>query len=250
MTTFFPEPETVFAGDTAMHKDHFLPLATVNATQAGLEPHTTLHFISPIEPCDGIIGEYTKTFHTDFCRPNWVAFDVVDNRYRFRADERFFLQKLLADDPTALRGAFPKNPSYETEIGDELAAHTADIRDRYNQAKQSYHQGKLPHDQLENQMFLGSYPADANWRVCSEVPLEEQQIIVSNDDYVSRWGAPAKPGSTDDIHTSAFFPLTTDNRTFTYVGSLEGNEFGANPCTNLLFYDPASKIALLTFDWT
>ncbi|MEQ8458624.1 MAG: hypothetical protein RLO52_14600 [Sandaracinaceae bacterium] len=53
----FPEPEDVFAERVAEHAELLLPLAAVDLALVDPELEGTVHFILPIEPDEGCVGE-------------------------------------------------------------------------------------------------------------------------------------------------------------------------------------------------
>lgn len=88
----FPDAETVFAGNVAQHRRHFLPLLSIDASAVNSDWSGRLHVVAPKEVCDGAVGEHCGEFHTELCADNQMAFSVGSSgQYQFLADFKFFL---------------------------------------------------------------------------------------------------------------------------------------------------------------
>ncbi|MGB7305911.1 MAG: hypothetical protein WBD13_16680 [Burkholderiaceae bacterium] len=229
----FPRPDEVFAGDIDKHAEHFLPLASVDLSQIKPGMDGVLHFVAPVEPYDGVVGETTTQFHDYLCRDNWVAYRVTDSRYEYAGDWRLFQKDRLAGFYEAVRlgyqrGAvrFAKNGRLFGRFAEEDAA------------------GKITAGSASALVYhLGGQCSDANWaNMGSGVPVERF------GEWVDEYGDP-RP------HVR---PVTEDGRPFEFIGEMdvfnyllgEGEAKWAGACTLLLFYDPKEKIALTTFDWS
>ncbi|QBH95394.1 hypothetical protein EKN56_02625 [Limnobaculum zhutongyuii] len=212
--TPFPSAEQVFAGDIKAHRRHLLPLLTLDLAAINPEWSGKIHFISPKEPYEGMIGGRTTEYHDYYNRENWLAFRLENDRYTFLGDFRYFYLEGREDS--------------------DLAEYYEDGEQGLEKAKAFYLQhGMLnPWDQTDNPQAwvddIGSEPSVGNW--CDGFPLEYET------------------GSDGDENA---YPLTEDGRRFHLIGWLASYSYcdtGADGV--LLFYDPVDKIVLFTFDWT
>lgn len=85
--TLLPEIESVFV-DPAEAGRYLLPVATIDASSVHAHLTGPLHFVTPIDPYDGVVGEFTGAFYSETCRSNWVGFRVVDGRYSLDGPHR------------------------------------------------------------------------------------------------------------------------------------------------------------------
>jgi len=90
---YFPEASTVFSAAQPWLEKYLLPLASFDL--ASLDPalgDVRLHFIKPVEPDNGCIGDEAWATHTDYCCENWLCFHLEDDgTYRFLAEEDYFI---------------------------------------------------------------------------------------------------------------------------------------------------------------
>ncbi len=63
----FPTPESVFSKDVERHMNYFLPIATVSLSHINSKWSGKVHFVVPVEPWDGVVGEKTIKHHTFLC---------------------------------------------------------------------------------------------------------------------------------------------------------------------------------------
>lgn len=209
--TAFPAPETVFAGDVAAHRRVLQPLLSVDASAIDPSWSGKLHFVTPLEPYDGLLGEETDAFHSGYCVLNWIAFHVSNSTYTFLGDFRYF--KINAEGGEWLEKDYAaKNASYEESK--KSFAKTKKLLAPMNRT--------VAVDWIEQ---IGGDAPDANW--CA-------------------FGLKVEVDDAGGAH-----PLTADGRHFRHVGSLQGDHYREN-CADqiLLFFDPSTSTAVLTFDWT
>ena len=103
---------------------------------------------------------------------------------------------------------------------------------------------------------LRQYYADVErtfeqWR--QRLPRDTPYLLkVGTDPVDENWSSGAKDieHSVNSKGTRVAYPLTEDGRRFRFVGEVGGYRFHANgPDGVLLFYDPQTQVALLTFEW-
>jgi hypothetical protein len=230
----FPEPEAVFAADVSVHARYLLPIASLSLRHINPEWSGKVHFVQPIEPCNGVIGEDTIDHHTYLCRENWIGFQLDDeDRYTFAADWNYF----LAADP-------------ETANAESLADHYRKARESYNRKREHFRKHKALHvsyaqpvngqfaddDRLELICQLGGMPGWGNWPETGRFPLSEHPYI-----------------DEDGQEAISPLPQAEDGTDFAFVGRLHSfcyvDEYEYD-CGLFLFYHPVRRIVLETFDWS
>lgn len=83
----FPGIETVFAGEFEENKKHFMPLATIDLASIDASLTGPIHLVYYN---DDPYCEETIEFLNDFCDEDKSSFDIIDGKYRFKADFGFF----------------------------------------------------------------------------------------------------------------------------------------------------------------
>jgi len=244
----FPEPEVVFAGDVARHAEFLLPLASVDLSHLSRDWSGWLHFVTPIEPEEGMVGSEAGPYYNYLCRENWVGYHIRDGKYEFATDFRYFQKSRQDEQQPAAEGAPDKARL-------SLAVHYEDMKGGYNVQKANFHErGCLHHawakrgffgyknsDRVQLVKDLGGVSREANWSNLDNFPL-------------------SSPGNWVDEEGTDWrlvCPLTEDGRLFTYIGMVSVNEYvRPNPdfrgmdADLHLFYDPVGRIALTTFDFS
>ncbi|MCA9112997.1 MAG: hypothetical protein KDA52_23790 [Planctomycetaceae bacterium] len=231
----FPEPEETFADDVDRHARFLLPLAGVNLSQLSPELSGTVHFIQPVEPYDGVVGDGGNEFFNHLCRENWVGFQYEGNKCRLACDFRFFkLARLESLEPQSDR---------EKSTFASLTKHYDDVHSGFSSAKTHYSRHKALHSWKAKEPFSDD----------DQLPLLKS-LGGDSEQYSCNWAAVDDMPLTriSDEHT---VPRTEDGRDFLFVGELRtshyiwSNRF-ALCCELLLFYDPVSRVTLTTFDWS
>ena len=230
----FPEPDTVFVTDVKKHLQHFLPLASVDLSKINPDWSDTVHFIVPIGSDDGTTGETTTEFHTYYSCDNWVGFQYQNGLCCYLGDWRLFITDT--------------NPEY------------------YRAAVDGYETARK-HFAKYNALHIVRDAPDKNGNLFDKkdpVPLVEQ---LGGECYDDNW---ANMGNFNITRFGSWFetyngvveenqkvrPLTQDGRPFEYIGFVDAGDYNMNSETDytwadaLLFYDPVSKISLITFDWS
>jgi len=247
---YFPEPSDVFFGDVEMHRKYLMPLLSIEPGVVGLDIDTPLHFVCPFEPCDGVIGDHTEPTHSYYCRNNWIAFDVIDGKYRFKGPEDYFLLTYLEKNPETLKGKFPNYPPYETQL-------PIDLKNCYEKREETYQQLKaasLSETKVDDGwsygelVQLGGLPADGNWANFDDSPIQRKTIKLSEEEFESMMGGPAQ--EKWELEFAAAYPLTFDGRPFQFIGSMSGYIMRLLACEMFMFYDTENKVVLCTFDWS
>lgn len=216
-----PDPEDVFAGDVAAHRRVLHPLISIEASVVDPSWTGLLHLVTPLEPEDGLLGDDTTQFHAGYCTENYIGFRVKDGRYEFLGDWRYFLinnanhaeiRPDLADDYAMKDASYEETRRYYKETGQLRCA-----------VNRSIHA-----DWFEQ---VGGEIGDGNWA-----------------SFGLKLGD-GEPGPNDDF--TPVSPLTEDGRRFRFVCSATGFDYRERCAdTILLFFDPVTSIAVLTFDWT
>ena len=209
--TGFPEPQDVFAGDVAAHRNVLQPLLSIDASDVDPSWRGKLHFVTPLEPYEGLLGEDSGEYYNDLVNLNWIAFRVRDSKYEFLGDFRYF----------AING----------EKGEWLSG-------TYAEKEASYAESRKYFQETGELRAPINRPKAVSW-------FEE----LGGDAYDGNWCAFGADVEIDDDGSA--HPLTPDGRRYRFVGSVTGYHYRRD-CADgiLLFYDPQTSVAVLTFDWT
>lgn len=222
-----PAPKRVFTRP-GYHSKYFLPLATIETSEIFDDLSGPVHFIDPIEPYDGCIGERTKEFHSYYCRENWISFKIKDGLYEFEGPEPYFEKVYLETHPVPERIHKSVRDGWVDAVNEHYQKRIAKYEkwqgDHINSSPE-----QLNHHDIRPDNF-GGRPGHANW-ASTDFPLETEKEDEPN------------PDLPDQFH----YPLTEDRRRFRYIGFVEAFDWR---CVIHLFYDPVEQRALQTFDWT
>ena len=216
---YFPEASTVFSAAQPWLEKYLLPLASFDL--ASLDPalgDVRLHFIKPVEPDNGCIGDEAWATHTDYCCENWLCFHLEDDgTYRFLAEEDYFIGENIP----------PNTQKY-----------FAEVRASYRQIKQLYRESGVVVQRLDDNNLprLGGPPEflpdfyRGNWST-----IELPAAFTTGEDY-DNWDEEA------DIRYQGrrFICIAAD-------ASYCWGEGGADDI--LLLYEPHSRLVLITFDY-
>ena len=217
---YFPEASTVFSAAQPWLEKHLLPLVSFDL--ASLDPalgDVRLHFIKPVEPDNGCIGDEAWATHTDYCCENWLCFHLEDDgTYRFLAEEDYFIGENAAPD---------------------AQKYFAEVRASYQQIKQLYRETGIVVENLDDYGLprFGGPPSflpyfyQGNWST-----MAPPAAFTTGEDY-DTWDAEA------DIRYQGrrFICIATD-------AGYNWGEGGAD--TIFLLYEPHSRLVLMTFDYT
>jgi hypothetical protein len=248
----FPEPADVFADRVEEHSRYLLPATTINLARAAPRQSGVVHLLVPIEPYDGMLGEYTSNWHNEHCFEDWISFRMEGDRCEFMADFRFFQRAMYEQDP-------PTDPDEQREVK-ELEAHYDRVIAAFESRRDFFRQHGWLHKQPEKydpddpeiewnraalMDDLGGTSFDGNWSHNgweSELPINrypdpDRFPPVQHGDRICRAGR--------------VVPRTKDGRDFLYIGSISmWNYIDETNGAMLLFFDPVDQIAISAIDWT
>jgi hypothetical protein len=239
--TLFPDPASVFAQEVSLHAQCLLPLASIDLTVIDAALTGTVHFITPIEPHDGVVGEDADEYFTYLTRENFVGYKYAGNRCVLDGDFNYFEHRRLS-----VLELSPK----QTRVKKLLDDHYFAVRLGHERARKHALQYGMLHvqdagppfgqdDQLQIALRLGGNATAGNW--CS-----------SPEAFPIDYGRTERDDGGFDFDVA---PLTADGRRFVFVGDVpvatyNWNDTCALCCNLLLFYDPHTQTALTTFDWS
>ena len=217
---YFPEASTVFSAAQPWLEKHLLPLASFDL--ASLDPalgDVRLHFLKPVEPDNGCIGDEAWATHTDYCCENWLCFHLEDDgTYRFLAEEDYFLGENVAPDA---REYFAK------------------VRASYRQIKRLYRESGVVVQWLDDNNLprFGGPPSFLPYFYQGNWSTTKPPAAFTIDENYNEWDEEA------DIRYQGkrFICIATD-------AGYNWGEGGAD--TIFLLYEPHSRLVLMTFDYT
>lgn len=228
----FPNVQDVFASRIDEHAEYLLPLASVDLSHLNPEWAGCIHFVAPIEPEDGVVGDETQEFHTYLCRDNWVGYRIVEGRYELACDFGFFRKGSLRSHYEKARAGFELR---KTHFREHARLHNA--------WAESLADGQFDDDdRVALVRKLGGPSLSGNWSELENFPISRDRTYV--DQNGEEW--------------PCAHPKTEDGRTFEFIGCIPMYHYIAeNPDYTsilggdlLLFYDPKDNLALTTFDWS
>ena len=184
-------------------------------------------------------------------RENVIAFRVEgDGRYRFLADTAYFRLAALEADPAVAgfpeRGAPAREELREYHQARKRYEELVELRAHYDEQHATYEEARahfaehgmlcmVPlrerHEHYAVPVLdqLGGAAPDGNWVVTGPSTVEEQTAE----------------------HGTVTWPVDPQGRRFQHVASVAGYHYrhsGADAI--LLFFEPETRTALLTFDWS
>ena len=217
---YFPEASAVFSATQPWLEKHLLPLVSFDL--ASLDPalgDVRLHFIKPVEPYNGCIGDNAWAIHTDYCSENWLCFHLEDDgTYRFLAEEDYFIGENAAPD---------------------AQKYFAEVRASYQQIKQFYRENGVVVEWLDDYGLpsFGGPPSFlspcyyGNWST-----IEPPAAFTIDEDY-DDWGKEAD--------------IRYQGKRFICIAADAGYYWGKGGADTIyLLYEPHSRLVLMTFDYT
>lgn len=218
-----PFPEEVFVAEQSWLNDCFLPLISVDLGVLRTDlVGTVVHFLNPVEPADGLLGEETEEFYNEFCAENWIAFKLTtDNKYNFLADKDYFLSL--------------------SECDEDLAEHIQTMRDTFQTVKSKYKEkGQLLSwqdypDALNFIDRLGGEILEGNWTDTVDIPSA----------FEMNFETPPEDSDSDGIS------ISYQGKELMYVGEVAGYNYCSDGADAIMmFYEPENRIVLFTYDWS
>ena len=224
----FPDPSDVFGGDVDEHRNHLLPLATLDLSYINANWSGLIHFVTPaFQTENGWSGPY----HTHYCRGLWLGFNINNDKLKLECNFKYFKTPNTTDERKWYRKANEGFALCERHFREHQSLHNPWAKQQQGQYNDD--------DRVELVDDLGGHPFHSNWSD-PRFPLVDGKI--ERDDF------------GDEMET--VFPLTHDNRPFSYIGSMRiyhyvaenENYTSALSGTLMLFYDHTLKIALTTVE--
>jgi hypothetical protein len=221
----YPDPKIVFAEPVVRYARHLHPLISIDLSAIDPDWSGRIHMVSPIEPVEEYIGGASKEYWDTFLQLNWIGFKLnADDRYELLGDFRYFY----------LENPRPRHPYKGAK--QELEKHYIKEEASYKAAKSKWIQnGRL--------YGPGSYiPKDF-----SQVPALSQ--IGGTRDAQTLWTKLGIP--VDRRPPGPPVPLMPDGRPLRFIASTPGwryRESGADDI--LLYFDPVTRTALFTFEYS
>jgi hypothetical protein len=243
----FPDAHDVFSADVETHAQYLLPLASADLSHIAPNLNGTIHFIQPIEPYDGVVGQGSERCFNYLCRENWVGYQYSGDKCRLATNFEFFqFADLNADE---------KPSSKRKKQLQTLTEHYSKVRRGFELRRAHFHEhGALhnawarkrngvhnPKNRVELVKRLGGPSYSGNWSEAGNFPLTRGSVTDAEGE---EW-------------TTAV-PKSEDDRDFLFIGQLSAFHYIAESpdftcaldCDLLVFYDPVAKVALTTFDWS
>lgn len=223
----YPPDEQVFAAPVARHRQHLMPLVSVDLSAVNPGWQGWLHVVNPYEPHDGMVGDLTGEYHHGYAQRNWLAFRVDEhNRYHWLGDWRYFL---LECDLNACDGEL----AWRRDFQQELARH-------YEKTEQVY--------QARKAQFLANACLPCPWSDEPFTLVEQLGGTAAFDNWCCQGlheVVPVNVADRDDV-----YPMTPDGERFQFICSVDASHYGDYGALIQLFYHPGQRIALQTFSWS
>ena len=212
--TAFPEPETYFHSE--IEKEYLLPIATIK------HGGDIVLIAAPVEPEEGIIGEYSQDFYNETCRENWVSYSLVDGKWKLDCDSRFF-QK--GNPKYMSKSWYPETTSY------------------YNLAKSFYKDNEFLQYGLKS-----STKPDQEYKV----PLFHLGgIAEKNSNWYNSSNFHHKLSFNAEFQKEEVVILDQNNVEYEYLGYFSSYYYMYPQAgVILVFFHPIKKQVLLTYDYT
>ncbi len=226
-----PDPAAVFPADQRWLARVLHPLVSIELSAFDPSWGGRVHLLSPVEPEAGLLGTSTAAHHNDFVGENWISFRVEpDGRYRFLGQRSFF-------EIEAFEQAGGAVPASLREVYADAAAEFAGTKSRWERL------GALVWGDEED-------PTQQREGWGTDIALLDE---LEGEPGYGNWASfPPPPAcALDEEDPGTPLLRLKDGRPFTYVGSTAGYPWrsqGADAI--LLFFEPETRTAVLTFDWS
>ena len=230
----FPEPGQVFSATQPWLKDHLNPLVSIDLSLVNPDWSGVVHVVAPMEHnVGGLAGDWTTEFHGDQSAPNWLAFKLEANgRYQFLGPREYF----LLETP----------PEYGREY---LNGHLREqMADSYSQARAEYNEAIRRWRQ--HHLLIPAWADSADEDNADTIIKQLGGTAGANN-----WSVEDVPAAfvieTHDDENIAFPRWKESGIPFHFVAEVSASNFYSDAGDSiLLFYDPVSQTALITFDWS
>lgn len=239
----FPSYEDVFYDDLDKHREHFLPICSINLKCIFPDLDEWVHFVSVKEIYEGCVGEDTQQFHTSFTKEDMIGFNVIDGKYKFEADWDYFIQN---QEPQMVEEAYLNNEK-DYQIRKEYFRQNNRIYPYSSFGKDLISAESLLRDFEEKQTSGWGLEYPEVNDILDDVAFmsdEAQEFIREYDESLEEM---LKFENTNLFHV----PKNLNGEVFKYVGSLTGYYFQAYGADCVyLFYDKELRKAAICFEYT
>lgn len=208
----FPRLEDVFEAVTDDIRELYLPTVSIEASVVDPSWTGPLHFVMPVEPFDGGLGEYASKAHENhYCRHNLIGFRrTPSGRYEPLADPLFFTINCARKN----RGLFLTEP----QLNPRETLHEAE--DFYATVHASF------------------ADTQAHFAATGQLP----ETFGKPSPWIYDLGGEA-PAKALEAFAPSRQPLSPDGRAFRFVGDLNTYAFRRDGSDAFfMFYDPVDEI--------
>ena len=229
----FPAATEVFTEQAEQYAEQFIPLASVQLEQFFDNLTGTVHFLLPTSIS---VDEQTQQIHQlaqdSYSKHDyWLACQVVDGRYQMRLP-------LHAEYALSQPRFQPLATALQQRRARLLT--TGALHHPWAKANEAGHFNA--DDRVELISQLAGHCFFGNWSSCSSLPIKECGSAIDED------------GDEMPIE----LPLTEDGRPFVFIGRINTYHYVHHTPDDiclvegdtLLFYDPHSRMALTTFEFS
>jgi hypothetical protein len=283
----FPEYEDVFYDDIENHKKYFLPICSLNLKVLGETTDKWVHFISVKELYQGCVGEKKSAYYTQYTKADMLGFDVIDGKYKFDADWKFFsgnnpkeFEKNFYPDLNKLKeqlfqvrkglnfgGLSDEELMQDAEKAlEKMPKNLADVyalnQKSYDTMKAYYMRNKeiYPFAIESKHVDVEYYEKIVkSYKGKSVLKFPEFGKVLTDIQFQSKGFKSILKGSKKSVEALHRFedsnlsekPFDTKGKIMEYIGSLKGYYFQRFSADNLiLFYDDKIKKAVICFEHT
>ncbi len=230
----YPPDDQVFAEPVERYARHILPLLSIDLSVINSSWEGWIHLVNTVEPEDEMVGKATQPFHNYYLRENWVGFHLNDQgRYELLGDFRYFQ---LENPPGTLPEHYPGDRQ-------EMEEHYAKQHAGFAQARERFAQ----HGVFYSQCRVGYNPNLDYWRQQSPSTLITQLGgAIAAGEWAYGFPFPLDESDEDNVR-----PLTPEGVPFHFIASVSGWDYCPSGADQIvLFYEPNSRTALVTFGWS
>lgn len=222
----YPDPGDVFMEDVGLHLKVFHPILTIPAAQVDPTWTGQFHFVLPIEPYDGALGEGSTDYYGPHCGEAWIKFVRIGSKYRFAGDWRYF--------------AINREHDVEADFW------YGEANKSYAERRRAWHEQGLMNRQSDSFGWGTAFGGNAlagNWTNDLSLP-----------DEVAKWGfRPSRMMREDETVNGVNFthPLNEQGQRYRLIGILVGYRYRDHGADKLLmFYDTPSSTILIMLDFS